>query len=728
MTKPVKFTSLYLACGLGAGARGFLEAKAELGPDSAQFVNLGGIDLDPHSCADFRRLARGPALEADLSKLTPAELIAWLTKEHGREVALRRPDCVFSSFPCKGFSRLLGHAKSLEPKYQALNRLVFQGLFLMCETWSEPPPTLVFENVPGIMTRGAEVLRQVRQLLTQYGYVFHESTHDCGEIGGLAQHRKRYLMVARRPSIIPGFVYQPPKKRVRACGEVLTDLPIPGMNSEGGVLHQLPKLSWLNWVRLALIPAGGDWRDLPSAVTLEQTAKAADTFKGRPGLFGVQEWSEPAPTVSGSMSVSGSNGTAAVADPRLDHEPRRNSLGVGRWDKPAKAVRGRADVRTGEAALADPRLTHLPRPGALGVLGWDEPSRAITESNVPGSVADPRVSLSAGRECPSGCTCKRHGKSPRHSTKYRMEKWGEPAHTITGGDARVGSGAPNVVDPRLTDFLAALMPGELSTPVRPGQARREVFGRFDNRPWTEPARTVAGDGSNGGYAVSDPRASRLGVVPWEKPAGTIAGESYPTNGAFSVADPRLAVTHRAGRHSNNFRIREWSEPAGTVTGDTDIQAGAASVADVRLNRNGRTGFYGVISWQDALGAVTGNARVDNGAFAIADPRKPHTGRVPIIIAADGAWHRPITTLELAALQAIPVILDGKPLELSGDTIQGWRERIGNAVPVKAGKAIALSVLKALLAGHLGTWFLSMTDEPIWVRRRDGYPDLVEVTV
>lgn len=690
MNRTKQFTSLYLACGLGAGARGFLEAKAELGPDSAQFKNLGGIDLDPHSCADFRRLANGPALEADLSKLTPAELLAWLTKEHGREAALRRPDCVFSSFPCKGFSRLLGHAKSLEPKYQALNRLVYQGLFLMCETWSEPPPTLVFENVPGIMTRGAEVLAKVRQLLTNYGYVFHESTHDCGEIGGLAQHRKRYLMVARRPAIVPGFVYQPPKKRVRACGEVLTELPIPGMNSEGGVLHQLPKLSWLNWVRLALIPAGGDWRDLPSVVTLEQTAKAADTFKGRPGLFGVQEWSEPAPTVSGSMSVSGSNGTAAVADPRLDHEPRRNSLGVGRWDKPAKAVRGRADVRTGEAAIADPRtFGHVNK-----VTGWDQPVGVITASPAPssgaGAVADPRIPSAAslglesdfartgkgsrllrvvdpdlfaasGKVCPAGCACGRHGKSPR---------------------------------PR-ANFLATLAPGELTTPVAEGQDRREVFSKFDNRPWTKPARTVAGTGSNGGYAVSD---------------------------------PRVAVNHRQGRHSNNFRIREWSEPAGTVTGDTDIQAGAASVADVRLNRGGRTGFYGVISWQEALGAVTGNARVDNGAFAIADPRKPHTGRVPIIIAADGSWHRPITTLELAALQAIPTILDGKPLELAGDTIQGWRERIGNAVPVKAGKAIALSVLKALLAGHLGTWFLSMTDEPIWVRRRDGYPDTNEVTV
>jgi hypothetical protein len=61
------------------------------------------------------------------------------------------------------------------------------------------------------------------------------------------------------PACLP---YRPSKKRVRACGEVLGELPLPEQE-EAGELHRLPKLSWLNWVRLALIPAGGDWRDLP---------------------------------------------------------------------------------------------------------------------------------------------------------------------------------------------------------------------------------------------------------------------------------------------------------------------------------------------------------------------------------------------------------------------------------------------------------------------------------
>lgn len=278
------FTSAFLFCGLGAGARGFLEATARLGSSSGRFRSLGGVDNDPLACQDFEYLTKSPALCADLSTLTPAELrAAW---------GEASPDCLFLSPPCKGFSGLLSKASAAKPHYQALNRLVLQGLFLACETWATPPALLVLENVPRITTRGALLLAQVRQLLASYGYLFHESTHDCGQIGGLAQHRRRYLLVARRPVAVPAYVYKPPLRRVLACGAVLGTLPLPE-DPAAGALHRLPRLSWLNWVRLALIPAGGDWRDLPGAAGLKATADNADSFHGRPGLMRVADWQKP---------------------------------------------------------------------------------------------------------------------------------------------------------------------------------------------------------------------------------------------------------------------------------------------------------------------------------------------------------------------------------------------------------------------------------------------------
>lgn len=651
---PREFTALFPFGGLGAGARGFIRALARLGPDSARFRNLGGIDLDPEACEDFERLSGAPSLCANLATLTPAELLAWLTKVHGPVIARRRPDCVFTSPPCKGFSRLLGNAKAQERKYRQLNELVFQGLFLVCETWEKPPPVIILENVPGIVSRGREILDKAQRLLSNYGYVFHRATHDCGEIGGLAQHRKRFLLIARRPEEVPAYIYQPPKKRVRACGEVLQGLPIPG-NGEGGPLHDLPKLSWLNWVRLALIPAGGDWRDLPGAVQPHQGNPNAHRNK-----HAVQSWDEPAKTVIGASRPG--SGAPSVADPRL-----------------AEAV--------GLKGMQQSAATFKGSPGLMGVLPWSAPAKAVTGSaSVSGSngtaaVADPRVPPLAISD-------------PTRGGALGVLDWEAPAPTITGNVRAASSNTPgSIADPRVPELL---------TPLKQGQARREVFPKYDVRRWNEPARTVAGSGTNGGFGVADPRVrpttghhGSYGVQSWSAPAKTVTTGGHPACGPNSVADPRVI----AGVPAEDIPYR--CRPRGNTKGP-----------------------LGVISWQEAAAIITGNARHDNGAFAVADPRKPPKQPV-VIIAADGTWHRPLTTLELAALQGLPSVLDGEPLQLAGRRVASWRERIGNAVPVDAGEAIATTILKALLAAALGTWFLSPCGEPIWVRedglREDDWP-------
>ena len=325
----------HLFGGMGGGAYGAMRARVAINGVEATFRTLGSVDIDPESCEDFETLTGVKATCADVHEMTVEDLRVAFQHE--------MPDMVLLSPPCKGFSRLLGAAKAREPKYQKLNRLVLDGLWLLCNAWDEPPPLIFIENVPGITSRGKDLLRKARMLLRSFGYrVTEDDYHDCGELGGLAQHRKRFFLVARCERRVPYYVYQPGKMRVKACGEVLNPLPIPGDIDAGGPLHALPKISWLNWIRLALIPAGGDWRDLPGVVpegkkrreihrrhaitkwgdpvptvtgpgghaadyvadprpgvALGQTARGADGFKGRPGLFGVQSWDEPMPTVTG---------------------------------------------------------------------------------------------------------------------------------------------------------------------------------------------------------------------------------------------------------------------------------------------------------------------------------------------------------------------------------------------------------------------------------------------
>lgn len=84
-------------------------------------------------------------------------------------------------------------------------------------------------------------------------------------------------------------------------------------------------------------------------------------------------------------------------------------------------------------------------------------------------------------------------------------------------------------------------------------------------------------------------------------------------------------------------------------------------------------------------------------------------------AIDGTWHRPMTTLELAALQGFPMRVDGAWLNLAGGRHGKARELIGNAVPVPAAEAIGRACMAAILSSR--SRGLTLCGEPVWVRRQ-----------
>jgi hypothetical protein len=126
------------------------------------------------------------------------------------------------------------------------------------------------------------------------------------------------------------------------------------------------------------------------------------------------------------------------------------------------------------------------------------------------------------------------------------------------------------------------------------------------------------------------------------------------------------------------------------------------------------GHYGVVGWGESSGAVSASACHDNGRWSVADHRLPAANdkTVAIIRALDGTWHRPFTTLELAALQSL--IEPEEYLELDGLSDQAWRERIGNAVPPDAAQAIAEVMGTTLLLAESGETF-QLSATPVWVR-------------
>ncbi|MCR9162879.1 MAG: DNA cytosine methyltransferase [Nannocystaceae bacterium] len=491
MTRP---TVLHLFSGSGGGALGFHRAG---------FRGVGALDFNEAACRDLARFTGESAHHVDIAAMeTPAALA---------NLCAESPDVVFASPPCKGFSGCLPEQSAKLDKYQRLNSLAFHGIWLALEAWKRPPRLVLLENVPRIQSRGRAWLERIVALLHSYGYAVNTSVHDCGELGGLAQRRRRFLLVARHMPQVEAFLRLPSQKPVKTIGEVLGCLPVPAPGAKsGGAMHALPRLSALNWVRLALIPAGRDWRAIPDSVRLTERS-------GRPnGPYGVESWEGPSHAVLGHTTARDTWGS--VADPRVGCKRREGGHGVRPWDGQSAAVIGHPSIDNFPAQVADPRLSHNPHRGCVGVARWDRESRTI-----------------------------------------------RGAHNIN-------------------------------------------------------------------------------------------------NATASLADPRtVKPTHRVGP----------GEPA--------------NIVGPRLDLEGR--------------------------------RPCHV----VIAAADRTWHRPMTTLELAALQGFPTEIDGEPLVLDGKSHAGWRERIGNAVPPPTAYAIALSCAATLEAAAAGRWTLD--GNPIWVReqlrRRSG---------
>ncbi len=278
--------------------------------------------------------------------------------------------------------------------------------------------------------------------------------------------------------------------------------------------------------------------------------------------------------------------------------------------------------------------------------------------------------------------------------------------------------------------------------------------------WEDTMGTVAGRStpSNGAFSVADPRYqgqaySQYGVLDWKESTGAVSAQSAPGGGKYSVADPRHLGT---AKHSNEFRIVPFDREAQTVTGahgsgqcvadprragqsfgkylvtgygdssgtviaGSTTGQGAYAVADPRPNcipQKGdhylTGGHYGVVGYGDSCGAVSAAAGHDNGRWSVADPRMPAAAEklVAVIRALDGTWHRPFTTLELAALQSL--VEPEEQLELDGLSDEAWRERIGNAVPPAAAEGIGLVMGTTLLLAWSGETFL-LSAAPIWVR-------------
>ncbi|HHM5331369.1 TPA: DNA cytosine methyltransferase [Pseudomonas aeruginosa] len=444
----------HFCCGLGGGAKGFNRSRPRVGNVEAYWECLGGIDVDAGVLRDFAKLAGVPGTQLDLftrdqyirfhGKEPPAGWREATPEDIRRAAGGKRPDCVFISSPCKGASGLLSEEKAKTPRYQALNELTLRCIWLMGEAWADDPvPLIAFENVPRLATRGRHLLDQIGQLLGHYGFANAETTHDCGELGGLAQSRKRFLLVARNIEKVPAFLYEPEKKSLRAVGDILGRMPLPGDIEAAGPMHRVPSLQWRTWVRLALVRAGSDWRSLNElAIEDGHLRDLIIVPEYRSGYMGVHGWDDTAGTIAGRSGPT--NGAFSVADPRYRQASNWNhgqQFGVIRWADSAPTIPGQTMPGQGTFSVADPRPNWNRHSGNYRVIRYDQPAGTIIAGGkgVQGgqqSVADPRIL--------------HRGKGDNYLTGGHYGVIGFNQHSgAIAANSRYDSGRFSVADPRI---------------------------------------------------------------------------------------------------------------------------------------------------------------------------------------------------------------------------------------------------------------------------------------
>ena len=228
----------------------------------------------------------------------------------------------------------------------------------------------------------------------------------------------------------------------------------------------------------------------------------------------------------------------------------------------------------------------------------------------------------------------------------------------------------------------------------------------------------------------------MGVKGWRETTHAVIGAASIQNTSLQVADPRLAP--RGARQNGGYGVNGWHQAAHSVLATSQVHVSWVSLADPRLGSQPRAGAYGVKSWNKPTGTIIGAACHDNSAVSVADargwPQPTHelrhidgqlcllgpqldledkTPTTLVIKALDGTWHRPLTTLELAALQSLPTQHEGQWLALEGRAHKAWRQRIGNAIPPATAYAIAQTMRRTLDASDDG--MLLLCGQERWVQ-------------
>lgn len=177
-------TVIDLYSGAGGSGLGFLEAGYQI---------LSAIEIDPFSSMTYEKNLGANVIVGDIRELSPSDL--------REELELQKSDLdvLVGCPPCQGFSRM----RNENGRNDHRNDLVLVYLDYVNEFL---PRFAVFENVPGIIrtAHGKKYYNRLVNGLKELGYALEERLEDAADYG-VAQHRKRIIVIGGRDYITPPF-------------------------------------------------------------------------------------------------------------------------------------------------------------------------------------------------------------------------------------------------------------------------------------------------------------------------------------------------------------------------------------------------------------------------------------------------------------------------------------------------------------------------------------------
>ena len=266
--KARKYTVLDLFCGCGGLSKGF---------EMAGYDILLGVDFNKPALDTYKyNHKNSEALYADLSKDETLDAISNVIKGKTLDVIIGGP-------PCQGFS-LTGRRQFDDER----NKL-YLSMIAAVKRFS--PKAFVIENVPGMATLyKGEIKDEIVNRFTHLGYKVSYKIL-CSADYGVPQIRKRLVFVGIKNEDtafeFPVPTYTP--DNYITCEDAISDLPSleHNLGAETSEYESAPTTDYQKQMRgtcntlynhkaidhkqfvkdtIALVPDGGNWRDLPPGV------------------------------------------------------------------------------------------------------------------------------------------------------------------------------------------------------------------------------------------------------------------------------------------------------------------------------------------------------------------------------------------------------------------------------------------------------------------------------